>query len=577
MWDSVQTLAHSDTEGFMPHGYCLLWRPALLYLHVFSDLLTAAAYYSIPLALAYFVYRRGDFLFRHVFLLFCFFILACGTTHLLSVWTIWKPIYEVQGIVKLFTALISVGTAVVLWPLLPRALALPSPAKLEEANRLLTHEIQERKAAEAEIRELNATLEERVDRRTRELLKINRKLALEIQERIRTEEALRKSEQRFRGLAEGMPHVVWECDGDGSCHYQNQWWFSYIGVEPGGTFGSNWIDYCHPDDREYLMGEWRKALASEGRHRYDAEVRIRRHDGVYRWFRVTGMPVRDARNAVINWVGTCTDVHDHKLAQDRLRETDRRKNEFIAMLGHELRNPLMPIRNAVQIMRKLDGTHSKVQWARDLIERQVDHLARLVDDLLDVSRIVQGKLVLRKTPLDLSTVIHQAIETSLPHIEARHHKLSVFLHDRPMHIDGDGVRLTQVISNLLDNAAKYTPEGGRIWLATTREDCEAVISVRDSGEGISSALLPQLFDVFTQADRTLDRSQGGLGLGLTIVSKIVEMHGGRVEAKSDGPGKGSEFVVRLPIRVFTGSASVVQAGLPESGAEDDGLPSTAMR
>jgi signal transduction histidine kinase len=216
------------------------------------------------------------------------------------------------------------------------------------------------------------------------------------------------------------------------------------------------------------------------------------------------------------------------------------------MLGHELRNPLAPIRNAIQLMRKLEMPDPRLHWARDVVDRQMNHLTRLVDDLLDVSRIVQGKLTLKKAPVDLAMVIDQAVEACRPAIEVRHHALAVSMPEEPLRVDGDRVRLTQVVSNLLDNAAKYTPEGGRIWLTVAHQNRDAVISVRDTGEGISSALLPYLFDVFTQGERTLDRTQGGLGLGLTIVRNIVAMHGGRIDAHSEGHGQGSEFVVRLP-------------------------------
>lgn len=197
-------------------------------------------------------------------------------------------------------------------------------------------------------------------------------------------------------------------------------------------------------------------------------------------------------------------------------------------------------------MRKLDTPDPNLQWARDVVDRQLDHLVRLVNDLLDVSRIVQGKLTLEITLVDLVTVINQAVETSQPLIESKHHTLSVAMPEEPVYLEGDQ-RLVQVISNLLDNAAKYTAEGGRIWLTAVAENGKAIISIRDTGEGISSALLPHLFDAFTQATRTLDRRQGGLGLGLMIVQKIVEMHGGQVEVKSEGLGKGSEFVIRLPL------------------------------
>ncbi len=234
-------------------------------------------------------------------------------------------------------------------------------------------------------------------------------------------------------------------------------------------------------------------------------------------------------------------------AAQALREADRRKDEFLAMLAHELRNPLAPIRNAAHVL-KLAGPAEdpRQRWAREVIERQTQHLTRLVDDLLDVSRITQGKVALVREPLDIATLLHLAVETSRPLIEARHHRLTVVPPAHPVRIAGDRTRLVQVVGNLLNNAAKYTPEGGHIELEAAQEGGEAVIRVRDDGIGVPADLLPHVFDLFTQADRSLDRSQGGLGIGLTLVRQLVHLHGGQVEARSGGSGLGSEFTVRLP-------------------------------
>ncbi len=237
-----------------------------------------------------------------------------------------------------------------------------------------------------------------------------------------------------------------------------------------------------------------------------------------------------------------------------LREADHRKDEFLAMLAHELRNPLAPIRNALEILR-LRGRERRAvaRQAWDMVERQTEHLARLVDDLLDVSRITRGKITLERAPVEVAEVLRRAVETSRPLIDARRHKLEVSMPPQPVWVEGDLTRLAQVLLNLLNNAAKYTDEGGRINLdVEVREPKngrppELVIRVRDTGMGMPPEMLPRVFDLFTQADRTLDRSQGGLGIGLTLVRRLVQMHQGSVEAHSEGPGKGSEFVVRLPI------------------------------
>jgi signal transduction histidine kinase/DNA-binding response OmpR family regulator len=265
---------------------------------------------------------------------------------------------------------------------------------------------------------------------------------------------------------------------------------------------------------------------------------------------------------------------------------DRQKNEFLSMLAHELRNPLAPIRNAAEVLRLSGVDHPRVRWARDIIDRQVAHLVRLVDDLLDVSRITKGKIRLQTEEVDLAAVVTQAVEASRPLIDARGHRLEVSLPPGRLVVSGDPARLTQVLTNLLNNAAKYTDEGGRIWLTVSAEhaaqnaesppgaagaglhsECRglhsayAVIRVRDNGIGIPPDMLAAVFDLFTQVDASLERSQGGLGIGLTLVRRLVEMHGGRVEVRSDGPGQGSEFTVWL---AMTAAATALAAAGPSA-------------
>jgi signal transduction histidine kinase/CheY-like chemotaxis protein len=234
--------------------------------------------------------------------------------------------------------------------------------------------------------------------------------------------------------------------------------------------------------------------------------------------------------------------------EQALRSADRRKDEFLATLGHELRNPLAPISNSLEIM-KLSGAFdtARTQQAGEVMTRQIHHLNRLVDDLLEVSRITRGVIEVRKEPLDLASIVKAAIETSRPVLDNLRHELAIELGPDAMFVGGDPVRLTQVFANLLNNAAKYTNHGGRISITTRREGGEAVISVKDNGIGIAPNALSQVFDMFMQVDRSTRRSQGGLGIGLTLVRSLVAMHGGTVEARSEGPGLGSEFVVRLPL------------------------------
>ena len=237
---------------------------------------------------------------------------------------------------------------------------------------------------------------------------------------------------------------------------------------------------------------------------------------------------------------------ENGLLYSTIQEGDRRKNEFLAMLAHELRNPLAPIRNAVHIVQHLPLHDAKLEWATSVIGRQVSHITHIVDDLLDVSRIARGKVVIEKKIITLDAVIRQSLETSRPHIDAKAHRLHVDAPAEPIHLEGDLVRLTQVFSNLLNNAAKYTPAGGEIHFHAQAADDTISVAVRDNGEGVTAEFLPYIFDLFSQAHQAIDRTQGGLGVGLTLVKQLVELHGGTVAARSEGYGRGTEFTVRLP-------------------------------
>jgi signal transduction histidine kinase len=261
---------------------------------------------------------------------------------------------------------------------------------------------------------------------------------------------------------------------------------------------------------------------------------------------------------------------ERKRTEESLKDADRRKDEFLAMLGHELRNPLAAIRYGLHLLFLSKGNGDVVAQVKEMMEKQVKNLTRMVDDLLDVSRITRGKIQLRKEKVELAKVLNHAVESARPLIEALGHKLAVALPTRPVHLEADATRLEQVLVNLLNNAAKYTKQGGYITLMAERQGDEAVIRVRDNGIGIRPELLAKVFDLFVQSERSLDRSQGGLGIGLTLVKKLVEMHGGSVEAHSEGTDKGSEFVVRLPALPSDGSE-------PEAPSEQNALASGKLR
>ena len=246
------------------------------------------------------------------------------------------------------------------------------------------------------------------------------------------------------------------------------------------------------------------------------------------------------------WDGIAMDITERVRAEEALREADRRKDEFLALLAHELRNPLAPIRNALHLMRLAGPGTTDITWTRDVIERQVQQLSRLVDDLLDISRISRGKVQLRRDRVALADIVAHAVETCRPQIDARKHTLTVTLPDEPVLLDADPMRLAQVVGNLLANAAKYTEPGGQITVVAVLEGPQVVLAVRDNGIGIPAEMLERIFELFTQVERAITQAEGGLGIGLTLVKRLVELHGGTVEAKSAGPGQGSEFILRLP-------------------------------
>jgi two-component system CheB/CheR fusion protein len=325
------------------------------------------------------------------------------------------------------------------------------------------------------------------------------------------------------------------------------------GLPPGGFGGSyeGWRRCVHPEDLPRAEEDVQRSLADG---EFFSQWRTVWPDGGVRWLRAQGKVLFDEAGRPERMIGINMDVTGRKETEEALRlrteelqEADRRKDEFLAMLAHELRNPLAPLHNTLELLALQGDDPAAVAEAREVMERQVRQMVRLVDDLMDVSRITRGKITLRKAPVDLAAVVATAVDTSRPLIEARGHILRVSLPERPIRIEADADRLAQVLANLLNNAAKYTEVDGRIDLTAEQgADGEILLRVRDNGTGISPEMLPRVFDLFAQADSTLDRAQGGLGIGLTLARRLVEMHGGTVEAASDGAGRGSDFVVRLP-------------------------------
>ncbi|HEU4780773.1 MAG TPA: ATP-binding protein, partial [Steroidobacteraceae bacterium] len=343
--------------------------------------------------------------------------------------------------------------------------------------------------------------------------------------------ALETSEKLYRAIGESINYGVWVSDAEGRNIYTSDSLLRLIGQtqEQASNFG--WGDILHPDDVEETMAAW-KECARSGNNWY-REHRMLGIDGKYHSILAQGLPIRDAAGKVQRWAGINLDISRLKNTERALLEADRRKDEFLATLAHELRNPLAPIRNAVRILDSDAADERQRKWGREVIARQVQRMSLLLDDLLDVSRITRGQLELKKDYVDLKSVIGIAVETARPLLDAKQHQLSVSLPPENIKLEADPLRLSQVIGNLLTNAAKYTDPEGRIALIARHENAELVIGIRDNGVGLTQESLPGLFTMFSQVNSAIDRAEGGLGIGLALVKGLVGLHGGRVEVRSE--------------------------------------------
>lgn len=392
-------------------------------------------------------------------------------------------------------------------------------------------------------------------------------VVIDVTEEKRKEEAIRTSEQLYRAIGESNDYGVWVCDPEGRNIYASESFLRLVGMTQEECSNLGWVNALHPDDVGETTRAWNECVRTGSN--WDLEHRFRGVDGKWHPILARGVPVRNDRGEITAWAGINLDISRLKKVEDELREADRRKDEFLAILAHELRNPLAPIRTGLELMRLAGDDQTLVEEVRTTMERQTQQMVRLIDDLLDVSRITRGTVELRKCRADLASVIQSAVETARPAIDEFGQRLTVSLPKHPIILDADPTRLAQVISNLLNNAAKYMTQGGTIELIARRQEDTAIISVKDSGVGIPAEMLDRIFEIFTQVDRSQEHSFGGLGIGLTLVKRLVEMHGGTVEAHSPGPGQGSKFVVRLPI--------VVGPLRSEPSENDEGLASSGKR
>lgn len=380
-------------------------------------------------------------------------------------------------------------------------------------------------------------------------------------ERTRAAQEIAERERRFVALANAMPQQVWVAGADGHVSYVNRRWCDYTGLSLGDAQApATLASIIHVEDRENSSVAWLRSL-NDGVP-YEMEQRLQGRDGSYRWFLTRAVAERDEQGRVLGWYGTSTDIDEGKRVSKALRDADRRKDEFLATLSHELRNPLAPIRNAAQILSSPALAPTQLQWAHRVIQRQVKHMAWLLDDLLDVARITRGKLELKRERVPLSSIIEPAIEAARPLIDLKQHELSIRVPEGPVFVFADTVRLSQILGNLLTNAAKYTKPCGRIECEVSVAGEALRILVRDNGIGIAPEHLEHVFDMFAQIDQGVSRTEGGLGIGLSIVKGLTELHGGTVTVRSAGHGQGSEFALTLPV---VDSAKASDTAAPAAG------------
>ena len=555
------------TRLFDPSGFPARWQcgsgwgetPWLGWLHIFSDLGVWSAYLAIPLVLGYFSMRRKDLPFRKIFLLFGAFILACGTTHLMEAIIFWWPVYRLAGFIKLFTALVSWATVLALFRVVPGVLTMRSPEELER-------EITARKHVEAELQQLNAVLEHRVQERTQELLQ--------------STEALRAERELLHITLGSIGDGVIVTDTQGRVTFLNGVAESLTGwttTDAAGLTLEHVFHIVNEETRQPVANPAMRALEEGVIVGLANHTLLVARDGTERPIDDSAAPIRGNVGAIRGAVLVFRDIKDRKQAEDALKEADRRKDEFLATLAHELRNPLAPIRNSLEVMKRSNGNLDLIEQSRSTMERQLGQMVRLVDDLIDVSRISRNKLELRKERVELAPIVQHAIEACRPLAERAGHELIIHVPAEPIFLNADAARLAQAFGNLLTNSCKFTEPGGRIEFTVQRVDQNAILKVKDNGIGIAPDKLTSVFEMFTQIDQSLERSQSGLGIGLTLVKRLVEMHDGEITAYSQGKGQGCEFVVKVPLLNDPVAQDDASNTASRTNDSSDNLPRTARR
>ncbi|HEX3403335.1 MAG TPA: PAS domain S-box protein [Acetobacteraceae bacterium] len=541
-----------SVQNYIPHGVCLLWQPGLLWLHVLSDATIAIAYFTIPYALVYLISRREDLAFRGIFLLSGAFILACGTTHVMGVVTLWYPAYWLDGSIKVVTAVASIGTAYVIWQAMPLALALPSTSQLEKANGQLAFEIGERQRAENALREANADLEHRVAMRTAEL-------EAEIAQRRRTEETLRASEERWRGMFEASAVGIALTDENRRFVAANEAFQNMLGYTDEELRSLGPVEVTHEDDRQATQAMIDHMMADR-KAGYDVEKRYRRKDGSIMWVRVSTARPPGADSTLQGIPTIIEDITERKRAEDAMhdaRDTLLRVARFSTMgelsasIAHEINQPLGAIvANGQACLRFLAGPNADIGEAREAVEEMVNDGRRASEVLRRIRTLVKNTAP-ERGPLDVNNAISEVL--TITRQELQKHKVSVqtmLAPDLPI-VHADRVQVQQVVLNLVMNgieAMREIDNRPRVLLLKSEmsDNQHIAVSIEDSGVGFDPTQVGRLFDAFftTKAE--------GMGMGLSICNSIVRAHGGRLSAAA---GALSGAVFRFTLPAIEGAAS----------------------